>query len=51
MDNGIPIYDFEGSPNDRALFHLAVYLKSFLHEEDVRDKIRVDFGIRTNPQS
>ncbi|TNV85823.1 hypothetical protein FGO68_gene8216 [Halteria grandinella] len=36
MTNGIPIHDFEGDPTDRALFHLTTYLKSFLHEEDVR---------------
>lgn len=29
LSNGIPIHDFEGDPNDRALFHLTVYLKSF----------------------
>jgi TFIIF-interacting CTD phosphatase-like protein len=45
MENGIPIIDFEGNPNDRALFHLTVYLKSLLYEEDVRDKISRDFGI------
>ena len=36
LDNGIPIYDFEGDPGDKALFHLTVYLKSLLYEEDVR---------------
>ena len=36
MDNGIPIYDFEGDPADKAFLHLTVYLKSFLYEEDVR---------------
>jgi|LauGreDrversion4_2_1035121.scaffolds.fasta_scaffold4084157_1 TFIIF-interacting CTD phosphatase-like protein len=45
MENGVPIIDFEGNPNDRALFHLTVYLKSLLYEEDVRDKISRDFGI------
>ena len=45
MENGIPIIDFEGNPNDRALFHLTVYLKSLLYEEDVRDKISRDFWI------
>ena len=49
MDNGIPIYDFEGDPSDKALFHLTVYLKSLLYEEDVRTKIAVDFGIRPRP--
>ncbi len=46
MENGVPIIDFEGNPNDRALFHLTVYLKSLLYEEDVRDKISADFGVR-----
>lgn len=46
MENGIPIIDFEGNPNDRALFHLTVYLKNFLYEEDVRDKICGDFGVK-----
>ena len=49
MDNGIPIYDFEGDPTDKALFHLTVYLKSLLYEEDVRQKISIDFGIRARP--
>jgi TFIIF-interacting CTD phosphatase-like protein len=49
MDNGIPIYDFEGDPSDKALFHLTVYLKSLMYEEDVRTKIAVDFGIRPRP--
>jgi TFIIF-interacting CTD phosphatase-like protein len=47
MDNGIPIIDFEGNPEDRALFHLTVYLKNFLYEEDVREKISIDFGIKS----
>lgn len=45
MTNGIPIHDFEGEATDRALFHLTTYLKSFLHEEDVRVKIAHDFGL------
>ena len=45
MCNGVPVVDFEGDPKDRALFHLTVYLKSFLFEEDVRFKISDDFGI------
>lgn len=49
MDNGIPIYDFEGDPTDKALFHLTVYLKSLLYEEDVRQRISGDFGIRARP--
>ena len=36
MDNGIPIYDFEGDPSDKALLALTLYLKSLLYEEDVR---------------
>jgi hypothetical protein len=47
MDNGLPIYDFEADSTDPALLHLTVYLKTFLLEEDVRDKIAVDFGIRS----
>jgi TFIIF-interacting CTD phosphatase-like protein len=43
--NGIPIHDFEGDLNDRALLHLTTYLKSFQHEDDVRVKIAKDFGI------
>lgn len=49
MDNGIPIYDFEGDSSDKALFHLTVYLKSLLFEQDVRQKISIDFGIRPKP--
>ena len=49
MENGIPIYDFEGDPTDKALLHLTVYLKSLLYEEDVRQKISIDFGIRARP--
>jgi len=30
MANGIPIHDFEADPNDKALYHLTVYLKAFL---------------------
>ena len=47
MENGIPIIDFEGNPEDRALFHLTVYLKNLLYEEDVRDRISADFGIKS----
>lgn len=32
LSNGIPIYDFEGDPNDKALLHLTIYLKSLLNE-------------------
>ena len=49
VENGIPIYDFEADPADKALFHLTVYLKSLLYEEDVRTKISLDFGIRAKP--
>ncbi len=45
MENGVPIFDFEGDPNDRALLHLTVYLKGLLYEQDVREKISVDFGL------
>lgn len=45
LTNGIPIHDYEGDSNDRALFHLTTYLKSFLDEEDVRVKISNDFGL------
>ena len=47
MDNGIPIIDFEGNSDDRALFHLTVYLKNLLYEEDVRERISIDFGIKS----
>jgi TFIIF-interacting CTD phosphatase-like protein len=46
LNNGIPIYDYNGNKADKMLPLLTEYLMTFLNVPNVRDKIDKDFKIK-----
>ncbi len=45
LSNGVPVKEYHGNKKDLSLLTLTKYLKTFKKTNDVRVKIKEDFGI------